>query len=113
MPRGRPAHGESASPRAGGDFAGSPTVLRERDSWPQGQLRSHRLPEAKDTPGVTAERLRVAGSHRWAGFHHTCVQRLVLALVTRIQTAKGLCSPERRRGPKGTHNKASDPLGHS
>lgn len=88
-------------------------MLRERDSWPQGQLRSHRLPEAKDTPGVTVERLRVAGSHRWAGFHHTCVQRLVLALVTRIQTAKGLCYPERRRGPKGTHNKASDPLGHS
>lgn len=88
-------------------------MLRERDSWPQGQLRSHRLTEAEDTPEVTAERLRVAGSHRWAGLHHTCAQRPVLALVAGVQTAKGLCSPERRRGPQGTHNKASDPLGRS
>ena len=93
MPRGRPAHGESASPRAGGDFAGSPTVLRERDSWPQGQLRSHRLTEAEDTPGVTAERLQVAGSHRWAGLHHTCAQRPVLALVAGGPDGKGAVLP--------------------
>lgn len=48
-----------------------------------------------------AERLWVAGCHRWTGVHHTCAQKPLLALVTGDPDGKGAVLPCEEKGAPG------------